>query len=109
MIDIVAAIVCIAGLTGLPTAPPPDVVVGSQVGWAREWPKAVGLYWPGVARVDGRGIVWVQAGYEHMIVHELVHHLQDKAGRTIHGDEAEAEAERVQWEFWAACPEAQAP
>lgn len=110
MINLAAAIVCIAAMTGLPEAPVPEVCVGHShgavCGWTGEFPGAVGLYYPASIRVNGLGIVWVAEGYEYLVVHELVHHLQHMAGRTMFG-EGETQARQVQREFWAACPEAQ--
>ena len=108
VINLAAAIVCIAAMTGLPEAETPEVRIGIEAGgWPDMWPGAVGLYWPGVATVSGRGMIWVRTGYEHMVVHELVHHLQDKADLSTRSVEAEKLATQVQFRFWSECPEAQ--
>ncbi len=99
MIDIAAAIVCIAAMTGLPEAPAPAVGIVPAAEWPAGRERALALNGPLVG-----GTILLRPGAEHLIVHELAHHLQASAGRSIVGAQAEGQAWHVQWRFRFDCP-----
>ena len=102
MIDIAAAITCLAMMTGLPEAAPPEVRVVPAAEWPRMHASARALYSP----LHG-GLIRLRPGGEHLVVHELVHHLQSRAGMSTYTDAAQGQAWHMQWRFRFECPEAQ--
>ena len=99
MIDIAAAITCLALMTGLPEAAPPEVRIVPAAEWPRMHASARALYSP----LRG-GLIRLRPGGEHLVVHELVHHLQSRAGQPIDGPDAQGQAWQAQWRFRFDCP-----
>ena len=90
----------VAILTGLPNAKPPRKV---EVFTFDAMPDQYKKYWA-YYDPNTQGIV-LRDDYQHLLPHELTHHLQARSGTNPISDEAEKQAKWVQSIYWQLWPE----